>query len=791
MRTRFRPKHLAVASGLLVTSMSSLALGAEEAAGPAAEPGSNAATGVEEIVVTAQRKAESLSRVPLSVTALTQQSMDEANVRSLSDIQQLTPGLQFSPAAGAAGTSSISIRGISSAVGASTTGIYIDDTPIQIRNTGNGASNTFPQVFDLERVEVLRGPQGTLFGSGSEGGAVRFITPGPSLDRYSAYVRSELSFTDSGGPNYELGAAAGGPIIADKLGFRASAWYRQDGGYIDQVNPSTGQLVARNSNSKQTSAVKLGVTWSPVADLTVTPSVYYQDYNSANRNDFFLNLSNPDQGEYRNGYAIPEPNEDTFALPALRVQYNLPGVSLVSNTSYFFRANNSTNDYINLVDYLIGATAAPVIPNQIDNAYQVTRQNTISQEIRLQSTADADARLSWVTGFFYSYNRQMTRQYNYDPNFDSAVMTMTAGLPFCPANGCDAASVLGLPLLNGTSLFLFHNYNSDKQFAGFGQIDLRIVGGLKLTAGLRYSHLDFRFTNTGAGPFYGPAGTSSGEHSESPVTPKFALAYQFDSALVYASASKGFRPGGSQLPVTSSICTPDLQKLGLSQSPSQYDSDNLWSYELGSKLQFLNNRLHVDASVFRIDWKHIQQLVALPSCGGGFITNLGTASSTGFDLAIQYKPNANFLFGGTAGYTDAKLTKSIEVSNNVFLSRDGGPVGGAGAPWTASLNLEYHRPLASAYEGFVRLDERYQSRWRTPDATIYGYDPDLPALPEQKQLNAKAGVRFDTVEISLFANNVTNAHSLLALNHDAAGSPVFYGIAQTPRVIGITGTYRY
>jgi iron complex outermembrane receptor protein len=639
-------------------------------------------------------------------------------------------------------------------------------------------------------VEVLRGPQGTLFGSGSEGGAVRFITPGPSLDRYSGYVRSELSFTDSGGPNYEFGAAAGGPIVRDQLGFRVSAWYRQDGGYIDQVNATTGQLVAKNGNSKQTAAVKLAFTWSPVEQLTVTPSVYYQDYNSANRNDFFLNLSNPGAGEYRNGYAIPEPNEDTFALPALRVQYNLPGVSLVSNTSYFFRANNSTNDYINLVDYLIGGVAGPVIPNQVDNAYQVTRQNTISQEIRLQSS-DADARLSWVGGFFFSYNRQLTRQINYDPNFDSAVMTMTAGLPFCPANGCDAATALGLPLVNGNSLFVYHNYNSDKQIAGFGQIDLRVVGGLKVTAGLRYSHLNFRYTNVGEGPFYGPAGTDSGEHSESPVTPKFGLSYQFDSALVYASASKGFRPGGSQLSATAAVCTPDLQKLGLTSSPTQYDSDNLWSYELGTKLQLLDNRLHVEASAFRIEWKKIQQLIALPICGGGFITNLGSASSTGFDLAIQYKPNAHFLLGGAVGYTDAKLTQSVEVSDNIFLSRDGGTVGGAGAPWSANINAEYHRPVSSNYEGFVRLDGRYQSRWRTPDSTVYGYDPDIPALPSQKQINAKLGVRFDSVEVSLFANNLTNAHSLLALNHDAAGSPVFYGITQTPRVIGITGSYRY
>ncbi|HEX4243653.1 MAG TPA: TonB-dependent receptor [Steroidobacteraceae bacterium] len=789
MRTKFGATQLAVVSGLFLTAVTSGSLRAQQIGGAATLSADSESAGLAEIVVTATRKEEPLERVPLSVSALTKESMDEANVRSLSDIQQLTPGLQFSPTAGAAGTSTISIRGISSSVGASTTGIYIDDTPIQIRNTGNGASNAFPLIFDLDRVEVLRGPQGTLFGAGSEGGALRFITPQPSLDKWSTYVRSELSFIDSGGPNYEFGVATGGPIIANQLGFRISAWYRQDGGFIDRVDPDTGQLVAKNNNGKQSSAVKLGLTWKPVENLAVTPSLYYQDFNSQNRNDYWLSLSSPPDS-YSNGYGIPEPNEDTFVLPSLRVQYDFPGVTLVSNTSYFHRSNNSTNDYVNFVDDIISGVPAPVIPNQIDDAYQVTRQNTLAQEVRLQS-ADSDSRLSWNAGFFYSYGRQLTRQYNYDPNFNAASMAMTVGLPFCPSNGCNAGQLLGVPLLNGNSLFLFHHYETDKQFAGYGQVDFRIVGGLKATAGVRYSHLENTFSDDGAGPFYGPAGTTAGSHSESPVTPKFVLSYQFASALVYGSASKGFRPGGSNGPGSAAVCGPDLAKLGISASPDQYDSDSLWSYELGAKLQFLDNRLHVDASVFKVDWKNIQQLVSLPACGGGFIANLGTASSTGFDLAIEYKPNANFLFGGNAGYTDAKLTSTILLPSGGYLTQSGAPVGGDGAPWSASINGEYRRPVMADYEGFLRLDGRYQSRWQTPDPAMYGYDPGYPPLGEQKQFNARMGVRFSGAEVSLFVNNLANSHSLLALNHDAIGSPLYYGIPQIPRVIGVMGTYRY
>jgi outer membrane receptor protein involved in Fe transport len=370
-------------------------------------------------------------------------------------------------------------------------------------------------------------------------------------------------------------------------------------------------------------------------------------------------------------------------------------------------------------------------------------------------------------------------------------MTLTAGQPNCPQNGCNSQELLGLPLLNGNSTFQANSWNTDVQIAEFGQVDFRIVGGLKVTAGIRYSHLEYDFTNTGAGPFYGPATTYSGSHAESPITPKYGVSYQFDSALVYASASKGFRPGGAQIPAATNVCEPDLRALGLTTSPSQYDSDNLWSYELGGKLQFLDNTLHLDASVFKIDWNNIQQEVSLPVCGGGFIDNLGKATSKGFDLAAQFKPNTHLLFGASTGYTNAKFTKTLSVANGVVLVRDGDWIAGAGAPWTANVNAEYSQTLLGKYDGFIRLDERYQSRWPTPDPTAYGYDPGLPPLPEQKQLNAKAGVRFESLEVSLFANNLTNAHSLLALTHDALGSPLYYGIAQTPRTIGVVANYRY
>src|SRR6185437_5647101 len=227
-----------------------------------------ASDSLEEIVVTATRRAESIQDVPVSVTAFSQAQMDVQGVRAVDDIARLAPGIHFQRGGGFGSdlNSSISIRGVASSAGQSTTGIYIDDTPIQVGATvpsGNFSVDAYPKLFDLERVEVLRGPQGTLFGSGSEGGTIRFITPQPSLTKSSLYVRSELSQTEYGDPSYEVGVAGGAPIIEDQLGFRGSIWTRRDGGYVDAVDYYTGKITAPNNNWTGSFSGRFALGWQP------------------------------------------------------------------------------------------------------------------------------------------------------------------------------------------------------------------------------------------------------------------------------------------------------------------------------------------------------------------------------------------------------------------------------------------------------------------------------------------------------------------------------------------------
>lgn len=237
----YRRARLLARASLLALSLSPIATFAN-----AQDVESSGGTELQEIVVTATRSAESLSKVPISVAALTQEQLDERGVKQFDDVVRFTPGLSFNP--GVTGSSDIAIRGISSPAGASTTGIYVDDVPIQVRQIGFAAGPSLPIIFDLERVEVLRGPQGTLFGAGSEGGAVRFIQPNPSLSSYSGHGRLEVATTDGGAESYEAGVAVGGPIIEDRLGFRVSALYRNEGGWIDRV-PANLTVVDRRADA--------------------------------------------------------------------------------------------------------------------------------------------------------------------------------------------------------------------------------------------------------------------------------------------------------------------------------------------------------------------------------------------------------------------------------------------------------------------------------------------------------------------------------------------------------------
>jgi iron complex outermembrane recepter protein len=764
---------------------------AQTAATAAAAPVSTAAEpALQEVVVTADRREEQLGRVPVSVSAFTRAQMDAQGVRRVDDIALLTPGLTFTHEGGGDGASGqitqISIRGIESSVGAGTTGVYIDDTPIQTREIGTSSENAYPEVFDLSRVEVLRGPQGTLFGAGAEGGVVRFITTAPSLTDYSGYARAELADTDSGAPSYEIGIADGGPIIENQLGFRASGWFRNDGGWIDRVDPTTLQTLQRNSNSQDSASLRFALTWTPTDKFSVTPSVFYQNLQYDDTSLYWDSLSDAADEDFKNGRPLRQPWKDEFVLPALATEYDLGFASLLNNTSFFNRQSTGIKDGTNAILSELGLSPYPTIPGESAPTYMEDTQNVFTEELRLRS--NGHQRLSWTAGIFFSHAKQFVYENYVDQYMNQELMNLTDGAPTCPPGGCDTQDVFGVPLVGGKSYFIGAEDTLDTQTAAYGQADYDVWGGLKLTAGLRVADMKYTNTTLTEGPIAGGTNASGGDQDEHPVTPKAGVEYQMNpNTLLYASAGKGFRPGGSNI-IVSSECGANLAELGLKQVPPSYGSDQVWSYEVGDKSNLAAGRLQIASSLFWIDWQDIQQNILLPACESEFVGNLGAAVSKGFDLQTQIRPLPGLTVGLNGGYTDAAYSRTTVGGSGTIISERGDAIG---VPkWNGSLSSEYD--FAQVGRNFyARFDFQFIGQGPNQDPRVYGYDAAIVPTGETKMLNLRLGTLLGQWNLSVFADNVTNNEPILSQGRDASSSPILTSFTYRPRTIGVTASLRF
>jgi iron complex outermembrane receptor protein len=730
---------------------------------------------VDEVVVTAQRRAQNILDVPISITSYSTEAMDAQGIRQIGDVSRLTPSLRFTTTAGVSGNNgaNIAIRGIFSDVGAATTAIYIDDTPVQIRSVGYFSGNPYPRVFDLERVEVLRGPQGTLFGAGAEGGAVRFITPQPTFGPMKVYGRSELATTKNGELSGEVGVAVGG-AISDTFAFRASAWARRDGGYIDRVDPTTGAVFEKDTNWEETKSARLAVTWKPIESLSLTPSIYHQEVKSGGRNQFWESQSDVSSADYVSGPALPEPGVDKFTLSALKAEYEMGSVSLISNTSYFDRSEAKNLNYLAFQTFLrTGSefgTYANKDPSNSNTAID-TKQKNFTQEVRLQSYPEGKP-FGWTVGVYYSRAIQ-----------DFQNLTGSSRTPGVISSG--------FPQYLGRYNLFEVVEAKDKQIAGFASVDWKIVSQLKLTLGARYTHSKFNFTDTRDGPVNSGRRTiQTASQSENAFTPKIGLQYDFDEhTMLYASASKGFRAGGAQLPVDPGFCAADLATLGISASPLTFESDSLWSYELGSKGVTAGGVLQFDVNAYYVKWKNIQQSIRLPRCSFSYVDNLGEATSKGVDLQLALTPAPGVSVGLNIGYNHTSFDETIQGGNGLVLREEGDKIGGPA--WTGSAFAEIERPLTDSVEGYARADYSFQSKGYDPNPRAFGFDPGLPGLPSSGNLNFRAGVRLGRVDVSAFVNNALNSHKALSRSNDGVGSLVYYVESYRPRTFGITGLYRY
>jgi len=771
-----------------ISAILAIGFGLDTEARAADQPGAAPADQLQEIVVTAQKRSEKLDKVPISVTAIDQATLNMQGVKDVSDVARLVPGLSLQ-ASDELGNTNISIRGITSDTGAQTTGVYIDDTPVQVRQNVV-TSNPYPKIFDLDHVEVLRGPQGTLFGAGSEGGTVRFLTPTPSLTDFSGFVRSELAGTAGGDPSYELGAAVGGPIVEDKLGFRASGWYREDGGYIDRVDPVNGGLEAHNANGSDSKVAKVAFKFAPTDDFTVTPSVYYQDVHTADRSFSFEGAA-----PFTELSQIPQPHSDKFVLPSLSVQYDLDWVSIKSITSYFRRSVNDVFDATSfelsgLIPYNgqdYGGITLPGHPNYLSVGSYHQGQNDWTEELRFTSPDDSDSPWSWVGGLYYGHSIATSNELYAEP-FNEVGNYLSQFYGYGPGN---SLSYFGEAPVDGKYSYLDRFAVRETDKAVFGNVTYAPVDDVKISAGLRVARSGFDYSDFQDGP-YGTAApaSDSGSEKETPVTPRFNVSWQMTpDQMIYATAAKGYRIGGANEPVPADICHADLHALGLNSAPDTYNSDSVWSYEGGFKGKLFDNKVQIETSIFWINWDQIQQLVYLPRCGYYYTANLGTASSRGFDIQGQWAVGGGLVLSGTAGLTDARYTKSVFDNGNI-LAKAGDSL--ATPEWTVTLAAEYDFAVTDDTNAYARVDYQFSgSYYRTGSDQTFSYEPNTRFAPATHYVTARVGVKQGPWDVSGFIDNLLNSQTSTYRYQDTEFSPDLRDLTFRPITVGVTAEYKF
>jgi len=767
-------------------------------------PSNSLSEQLQQIVVTAQRREQNIQNVPISITALSQAALNNLHVQDLSDLESVTPGLVFTTPTSfnPNGTSDIAIRGIFSggAGSAPTTQVYIDDTPIEedIVGVAGVFSNPNPEIFDLQRVEVLRGPQGTLFGASAMGGAIRFITPQPSLTETSGYAQGEMAYSPYGAPSYNLGLAYGAPLVNDVVGFRISAYYNDTGGYINQENPFTGERLGNNVNYQTSYSLRPALTIAPLAGLTITLSEFLQNLDLENPPIYWLTeLPVPKPGgQEAEGLTQPQPTTDYLSIPSLTITYDLPALTIESNTSsiyrrFFFNENMTNADQF----FTDGLDFTPGVPPSDSWFWQNFAWTTaVQEELRFTSKDEPGKPFHWTFGLYYNDTHQLSSQVlpgNLD-DITEACCHETETQIYGFGQYVDSY---------GQSDNGYTDYNnSQREEAAYLNISYDFTPRLNVAVGARYSHdtvTSNQFIsgalNAHAPPWvrvYLPAVT------QNPVTPRFSASYHVAAdTMVYTTIAEGFRLGGTQPTsfINSPACQPSLRELPGVFPSSTYGSDSLWSYELGAKSTLLDNRLTVDASAYHIDWSNIQTDIPVASCLFGFIANFGKAYSNGGDIQLRAALSDSLTLGVSGGYTDAYYGKS-EIIGQALLAQSGERLPNV-PPWSVAANAEYQRalPFWSEANGYVRIDFRHISAMPQLDPAIATYDPAVGPYQDAaySTLNLRMGVLYGRLDASVFVNNATNANPLLGYSHWGPGDALFMATQIPPLTAGITARYRF
>ena len=727
-----------------------MAAEASAAQTPSSDDSASKGAQLEEIVVTARKIEERLQDVPMSVAVVNGQTLERIGATDLSDLGRQVAGLTVVSAA--PGQNVITLRGLS---GNNTVGFYIDDTPVTV-GIGNAVQPTNydmdPALFDLSRVEVLRGPQGTLYGAGSFGGTVRYITNQPDLSETQLSTKSILSGTEDGGFNQELDGLLNQPLIPGYLAVRAMAYERDYDGYIDRYPTDPLHYLALQSgpvvhdiNTERTYGGRVVLEAKPLDEFSATLSGYYQNMHLGAPFTFDEppgTFDDPIQSRL-----VSEPSTDRFTLSNLTLQGDIQALHIISSSSYTDREVNNTEDDSKVLYYFF-PQIGQVYPSSL---YSGAANHNFIEEIRITGTF---GRVHTLVGFFYAH----------------AVAFGYLNWP---------TPTQYVPLFGNQATYFNWDDFLDIQKALFAELDIDLLAHLQAIVGAREYRQSQAYTFYISGEFNGgvvtPQTTRTSEARG--TTPKYGLSYHVSpDLLTYATAAEGYREGGPLYPFPST-CAQDLANLGLSTAPTAYKPDTIWNYELGAKTQWLDQHLTVDGDVYYIAWKDIQQNIALPTCGFNFTGNFGTASSKGAELETSYAGSHVKLSLGVA-YNEAWLTSTVPgAAGQVGQTLEYAP------RWAGSATAEYDRNLSANTSGYVRADFSVTTHvYANYDTQSIYYNIGGYSL-----LNLRVGSTHNSWTAGFFIDNALNKHAETELPlANSVDLPTQRRIAMNrPRTIGI------
>jgi iron complex outermembrane recepter protein len=703
------------------------------------------------IVVTAEKRAEPLTNVPMSVTALSGDTLDKLVARDFSDYAAMVPGLSLQGVQ--PGITRLTLRGQNSGGDGSTVAVYLDESPFGSSNALlNGAVLTGDfDTWDLQRIEVLRGPQGTLYGANSEGGLLKFVTTAPVLGSFSGQVETTAESVDHGGNGGDIRAVVNLPL-GDKFALRIGGFYQDVPGWID--DPLSGQ---KDVNKGHKNGGRASLLAAPIDDLTIRLTAETQEsrYEGTPLVDVNPVTLQPVHGDLTQERFISEPSSFRYDNYNATIDWNAGPFSILSTTSYGILDSDHVTDATSTVlvppsltvgDFL-GLVIGPGLGGYIDNRADLSK---FTQELRL--TSSASDRFEWQVGGYFTHE------------IGSLVEHLNAVT--LPGAGPSGLPSLEIPVLDSTY----------KEYAGFANLTYHFNSQFDVQAGGRFSKNEQTFSESVTGLLVPVPqllnATSSGHVLNYSLAPQWHVDA---NTMVYARVASGYRPGGpNALPA---IAPPTV--------PREYGSDKTVNVELGVRSALLDKKLTVDVAAFHVNWTNIQLIENVN--GFNINGNGGTARSQGLEWTVGLNPVQGLNFKLTGAYTDAYLTADAPAVGGV----SGDPLPYV-PKWSGALDGEYDWAAFANYKAFVGAtwagigSRRADFNSQPPPNAVPPPGTTEVVLPQYNSVDARIGLDNNHYRVMLYGRNLGDSRGIT--NYSNEGAPGLNGEVGyiQPRTIGVT-----